>query len=91
MAGELMGHRGETTILILLNGHSIKLASTFLSPFPLLVQLSDSEKFPRGWYFTAETYKWFKYRDEVPVECSAIIVASLFHTPSPSRLRNHYG
>lgn len=31
MAGELIGHKGETTILILLNGHSIKLASTFLS------------------------------------------------------------
>lgn len=36
MAGELMGHRGETTILILLNGHSIKLASTFLSPYPFI-------------------------------------------------------
>lgn len=36
MAGELMGHRGETTILSLLNGHSIKLASTFLSPSPFI-------------------------------------------------------
>lgn len=36
MAGELMGPRGETTMLIQLRGHSDKLASMILPPQPVI-------------------------------------------------------